>query len=442
MRATAAPEAGNLVRLSVEIDESEVNQALEDVVRRLTRTLRVPGFRPGKVPRRVIEARLGGATALRGEALREALPEFYARAVHDTELDPIDQPTIDITGGDESGPVSFDALVPVRPEVAVPGYQGLVVTVPRTEVTDEEVRAQLDRLRATSGELVEVGRPAHDGDQVTIDLHGALGPDGQSVDADDLLYEVGSGTAVPGLDEKLNGARVGDILTFDSPGPSGLTSAVRVLVKEVKELVLPDVTDEWAKESSEFDTVAELEADIAERLRERKALEARLTRQQGAMRALVELVTEEIPDALVDAEMRERLHDLDHRLEQQHLTLPQFLSATQQDEDAFVAELRQSALQSVKADLALRAVADAEEIEVTDDELEAELSTMGERLGMSADAVRDRLDRSGRLAAVRSDRRKMKAAQWLFDHVELVDEQGDPVPAHELDVTSDEEVSE
>src|SRR5580698_10593972 len=128
MRATAEPEEGNRVRLSVEIDEAEMDEALNGVVRRLARDVRVPGFRPGKVPRRVIEARMGGAAALRGEALREALPEFYARAVTDTEVDPIDQPDIDITSGDDAGAVSFDAVVMVRPVVSIPGYQGLVVS--------------------------------------------------------------------------------------------------------------------------------------------------------------------------------------------------------------------------------------------------------------------------------------------------------------------------
>lgn len=440
MRATAAPEAGNLVRLSVEIDEAEVAEALDEVVRRLTRTIRVPGFRPGKVPRRVIEARMGGPAALRGEALREALPEFYARAVRDADLDPIDQPEIDITGGDESGPVSFDALVPVRPTVAIPGYQGLVVTVPRPEVTDEDLGAQLDRLRATSGELVEVSRPVRDGDQVTIDIHGGVDAEGGGVDADDFLYEVGSGAAVPGLDEQLRGTRVGDILSFDAPvGASGLSGAIRVLVKETKELVLPEVTDEWAKEVSEFETVGELEEDLRRRLRQRKLLEVRLARQQGAVAALVELVTEEIPEALVEAEMRERVHDLGHRLEQQGITLGQFLAATDQDEQAFTDELRAGALQSVKADLALRALADAEGIEVTDEELDAELAAMGERLSLSVAAVRDRLERAGRLSAVRSEQRTRKAAQWLFDHVGLVDENGDSVSADELEVDGDED---
>ncbi|HLH28983.1 MAG TPA: trigger factor, partial [Acidimicrobiales bacterium] len=384
--------------------------------------------------------------ALRGEALREALPDFYARAVHDTDLDPIDRPEIDITAGDESGPVTFDALVPVRPTVSVAGYQGLVVTVPRPEVAEDEVQAQLDRLRATTGELVEVTRPARDGDQVTIDVHGAVDAGGESIDADDFLYEVGSGSAVPGLDDQLRGSRVGDILSFEAPvAPSGLSAAVRVLVKEVKELVLPEVTDEWAAESSEFETVEELKADIAARLRERKVLEARIARQQGAMAALVELVTEDVPDALVDSEVRERLHDLEHRLEQQGLSLAQFLAATNQSEAEFVAQLREGAVESVKADLALRAVADAEGIEVTDEELESELAAMGERLGTSPEAVRERLERSGRLSAVRSERRKIKAARWLVEHVELVDEQGSPVAAEELDAGEpgeDEEADE
>jgi trigger factor len=202
------------------------------------------------------------------------------------------------------------------------------------------------------------------------------------------------------------------------------------------------VTDEWAKETSEFETVAELEADIAERLRERRLLEVRLARQQGAMAALVELVTEEIPEPLVNAELRERIHDLEHRLDEQGVTLAQFLAATNQSENEFSNELRTGALQSVKADLALRAVADAEGIEVTDADLETEMAAMGERLSMSADAVRDRLDRSGRLAAVRSDRRKMKAAEWLIDNVELIDENGDPVSRDELEVKEDEEVPE
>ena len=446
MRATAEPEEGNKVRLSVEIDETEIDEALDGVLRRLSREVRVPGFRPGKVPRRVIEARMGGAAALRGEALREALPAFYARAVTDTEVDPIDQPEIDITSGDDAGPVSFEAVVMVRPTVAIPGYQGLVVSLPSLEVTDDEVTSQLDRLRATSGELVEVGRPAQDGDQLTIDIHGSrdqVADDDEDLDAEDFLYQVGSGTVVPELDDQLRGAKTGDILEFDSTVETlDQPISFRVLVKDVKELVLPEVTDEWASEASEFTTADELVADLTEQLRKRHVVQAQMSLQQKTADALVELVTEEIPEQLVLEELRERIHDLNHRLDSQGMSLGQFLGATGRDEEEFVSELRVGALQSVKLDLALRSLVDEEEIELTDEELDEELATMGERLEMDVDQVREQLERAGRLAAVRSDRRKAKAMRWLVDNVDLVGEDGKPVSRDDLFANQAEEDTE
>jgi trigger factor len=446
MRATAAPEEGNKVRLSVEIDETEIDKALDEVMRRLSREVRVPGFRPGKVPRRVIEARMGGASALRGEALREALPDFYARAVSDTEVDPIDQPEIDITSGDESGPVSFDAVVQVRPIVGIPGYQGLVVTLPSLEVSAEEVTSQIDRLRATSGELVEVTRPVQDGDQVTIDIHGTRAEgagDDSDLNAEDFLYEVGSGTVVPELDGELTGAKTGDIVAFDTTLEAlDQTVSFRVLVKDVKELILPEVTDEWAAEASEFETADELREDVTERLRQRHIVQAQMALEQKTSEALVELVTEDIPEQLVVEELRERIHDLNHRLEAQGMSLGQFLGATGRSEQEFLDELRVGALQSVKVDLALRALVEAEAIEVSDEELDEELAAMGERLEMNAGEVRDQLERAGRLPAVRSDRRKAKAMRWLVDNVELVDEEGASVSRDELMVNQGEEDSE
>jgi trigger factor len=486
MRATAAPEEGNKVRLTVEVDESEIDEALNGVLRRLSREVRVPGFRPGKVPRRVIEARLGGAAALRDEALREALPEFYAKAVSDTEVDPIDQPEIDITAGDESGPVSFDAIVEVRPTVSIPGYQGLVVTLPGLDVPEEEITAQIDRLRATSGELVDVDRPVQKGDQVTIDItgkrikgsadadadEGGEDDDGDKDDADgeadpiakveggkdadfeeegddddlkaeDFLYEAGSGGVVPELDDQLIGAKAGQTLDFKSTLEElGQTIAFTVVIKDIKELVLPEVTDEWASEASEFDTADELRADITKRLKQRRIVQAQLALQQKTIEALVELVTEDVPEILVQGELRERIHDLNHRLEEQKIGLGQFLAATGRDEQEFLDELRAGALQGVKSDLALRSLVDLEHIELTDEELDAELATMGERLEMSADQVREQLEQGGRLSAVRSDRRKAKALRWLLDNVELVDEEGNPVSRDDLKVNQAEEDTE
>ena len=448
MQATAVPEEGNKVRLTVEIDEAEIDTALDGVMKRLSREVRVPGFRPGKVPRKVLETRMGGAIALRGEAIREALPEFYSRAVDKTEVDPIDQPDIDIIAGEESGPVSFEAVVLVRPTVAIPGYGGLVVTMPALEVTDEEVTAQIDRLRATSGELVEVTRPILTGDQVTVDIRGTRSepdPDGDDTDltAEDFLYEVGSGGVVPGLDDHLLGGKSGSVLDFDAEVEGlGQSVAFEVSIKDVKELKLPDADDEWAAEASEFTTVEDLRTDIAERLRQRRIVEAQMALQSKTVEALVELVTEEVPEQLVLAELRERIHDLDHRLEGQGMSLAQFLGVTGRGEEEFLAELRAGALQSVKADLALRALVEAEAIEITDDELDEELSAMGARLDMEADLVRSQLEQAGRLSAVRSDRRKAKAMRWLMDTVELVDDNGKPVSRDDLIVNQGEEDSE
>ena len=428
---------GNLVRLSVEIDEPEFDRALGDVVRSLAQQMRVPGFRPGKVPRKVLEARMGGAGVLRAEALREALPDFYARAVVDTELDPIAQPEIDITGGEDKGAVSFDAVVQVRPLVAIPGYEGLQVKLPGLTVSEEEVQSQLDRLRENDAELEVVNRPAIDGDLVTIDLHANDASGAEVVGVDDYLYEVGSASVVPELDGELHGAKAGAILAFDTPHPDepDQNVAFRVLVKEVKVKKLPEATDEWAAESSEFATVAELRSDIETRIGRVKLMQSQMALRQKSIEALAELVTDDVvPEVLVDAEVNERLHDLQHRLEAQKLGLAEYFQATGTSPDELLAAVRVDAQAAVKADLGLRALVEAEELTLSDDELRAEIVTMAERMGTTPTELRHQLDTAGRTGAVRSELRKGKALEWLLDHVDLFDDEGNPMSRDDLRV--------
>jgi trigger factor len=439
MRATAEPLEGNRVRLSVEIDESEVDEAVDATARRLAREIRVPGFRPGHVPRPVLEARLGGASALRQQAISDALPDLYARAVSDTELDPITPPEIDVTSGEEAGPVIIDVTVEVRPTVSLPGYQGLAVTVPTLEVSESDVDGQVDRLREQSGELSVVTRGARDHDYVTIDLHGTR-EHGDDLDVQDYLYEVGAGSDIPGLDDELRGAKLGDILQFTAPVESveaeGREAAgpatFRVLVKEVKEKVLPEPTDQWASDASEFDTLEGLRSDLRERLAQVKVVQAQLALRDRALEALIALVPDDPPESLVEEEIQERLHDLGHRLEGRRITLDQFLQASGRGREELLAEIREESLRDVKADLALRALADAEGIEITDDELERAVEEIAQQAESTPTEVRERLDRSGRLAAVRSSRRKAKALSWLLEHVELVDENGKEVSRDDL----------
>ena len=445
IRATTEPLEGNLVRLSVEIDEPEFDKALVDVVKTLASQIRVPGFRPGKVPRKVLEARMGGAGALRAEALREALPDFYARAVVDAEIDPIASPEIDITSGEDSGAVSFDAVVQVRPTVSIPGYDGLQVTLPGIIVSDEDVDRQIDRLRENDAELEIVGRPAIDGDQVTIDLHGNDASGAEVVGVDDYLYEVGSATVTAELDETLRGAKSGDILTFSSaaPGDGDEMISFRVLVKDVKVKKLPEPTDEWAAESSEFETLAELRADISDRVARVKLVQSQMALRENTIEAVAALVDDgDVPEVLVDAEVNERLHDLQHRLEAQKLGLGEYLQATGRTPDDLLTAVRADAHRAVKADLALRALAEAEELGLSDEELDTEVAAMAERLESSPLELRRQLDTAGRTGAVRSELRKGKALQWLLDHVELFDEEGNPMSRDDLKTDAAAEATE
>lgn len=429
MRTTVEPLEGNRVKLSVELDEAEFERDVEAAFRRIAREVRIPGFRPGKAPRRLLEARLGKDVG-RQEALREALPNYYAQAVDETDVDVIAPPEIDITTGQEDGPVAFDAVVEVRPRVEVPGYASLRVTVPTPEVTEEDVDGQIERLRQNQAELASVDRAARDGDQVSIDIAGSVeGEPVEGLTADDYLYPLGSGSVVAELDEHLRGAKVGDILVFDAPNPEDpdITISFRVLVKDVKEQVLPDVDDEWANEASEFDTVEELRDDLRTRLESMKRMQSAFALRQRTEDALVLLIADEPPEALVSAEMERRVRDLAARLQQQGMDLEQYLAATGQGGDELAAQLREPAVAAVKADLGLRAVIEAESIDATDDEVDAELAKMAERLGEPLKTVRRSFERADGLQALRSNIKKSNALEWLVEHAEVVDEEGRPV---------------
>ena len=262
----------NKVKLHVSIPASDFERAIDAAFRKLAAEVKIPGFRPGKAPRRLLEARLGSDVA-RDQALRDSLPGYYADAIQSEDLDTIAAPEIDITSGEESGDVEFDAVVEVRPVVEVQDYLGLRVEVPTPAVTDEIVDDQVDALRDRFADLEDSTRPLAEGDFAEIDIKGYVHDEAiDALTATDYLYEVGSGMLVPKLDEELTGKRPGDILKFNDKLPerfaerAGEDVSFQVLIKETKRKVLPEVTDEWASEVSEFDTIDELRADIRKRL--------------------------------------------------------------------------------------------------------------------------------------------------------------------------------
>ena len=446
MKATVEPVEGTpamepKVKLAVVVDEAELEPAIDAAWRDIAKEVRMPGFRPGKAPRSLLEKQFGPGYA-RAEALRTAVPEFYSQAVIEHDIDIINVPEFEITEGEEDGPVTFEATVDVRPVVSVAGYDGLRVEVPSPEVPDEEIDEQVDRLRGQYGELTEVGRPAADGDYVTIDIHGTQ--DGEEVDgltADDYLYLVGSGMIATEFDEHLVGAKAGDILQFSAehPDPDEDDVEFRLLVKDVKERVLPELTDEWVAEATEFSTVDELREDTRKRLAESREGQTRISVRARIGVELAKLIDEDVPEALVSNEMQNRLQNLAYQLQGRGIGLEDYLNITGRDGDSFTAELKEAADEAVRVDLALRAVAVAEGLEATDDQVEEEILRLIAGQPVELDEAREQLRSGGQLSAIRSDVSNRNALEWLVEHSEVVDPEGNAIAAEYLELPEEPE---
>ena len=435
LTTSVEPLDDNKVRLHVAVPAADFERAIDAAFRKLAHEVKIDGFRPGKAPRRILEARLGTELA-RDQALRDSLPEYYTEAVVAENIDVIAPPEIDITAGEEQGDVEFDAVVEVRPEVTVEGYDGLRVEIPSPEVADETVDAQVDQLRDRFADLEDSAVPLEDGNYAEIDIKGYIHDETiEGLTATDYLYEVGSGMLVPKLDDELRGKKPGDILKFNEVLPerfgerAGDEVAFQVLVKETKRKVLPEVTDEWVAEVSEFDTAEALRDDIRKRLDLYARIQAQMLVRDRVLNSVADLVTIDVPETLVNSEMEHRLHDLAHRLEEQGvgMTIPQYLVAIGQDPNEYVEELRTHANRVVRSDLALRSVIAQESISATDDELEAEVVRIAEGVEQKPAKVRKDLERRGVLEAVRSDIARGKAVAFLVDHATVVDEAGNTV---------------
>ncbi|MGH9264431.1 MAG: trigger factor [Acidimicrobiales bacterium] len=429
MKTSVEPLEGNKVKLSVELDESEFGTAIDAAFRKIAREVRIPGFRPGKAPRRLVEARVGLDVA-RQEAIRDALPGFYERALRENDLEPIAAPEIDITSDDNDPTVAFDAVVEVMPTVDVAGYGGLRVVLPNLEVSHDEVEVRVDQIRAASAEVVPVNRPARDGDLVLIDRTISQGTESSVVE--DFSYEVGSGQVAPEMDENLRGAKAGDILKFNIHHEQVGEVTFQVLVKEVRERVLPELTDDWVDQETEFETAEEMRAKFRQEMEAVRRLEVAIQVRDKVVEALVELVDDEVPEALVSTEMERRLRSFAHRLSHQGVDVERFLESLGEQQGEFVAQLRTEATSAVKADLGLRAVAELEGFDATDDEVEQEILDIARQRKMSPKAVRKELENEEQLPAVRSGIRKTKALEWLIAHTEFVDEEGQVIDRSEL----------
>ena len=425
MRATVTSSQANTVTLNVEVEDVELERAIDATAKKLAQQVTIKGFRKGKVPRSVLVAHLGGTGVLRAEALRDAVPDFYAQAVSETLIDPIAQPDITITAGEEEGPVTFTVSVEVRPEITVDGYKNLRVTIPSPVVTDDDVEAQVNRFRETDAELKEVDRPIVRGDLVAMDLT-VVRPGGEApLEMADYMYTVGTPTITEGVDDLIVGMKAGETLTLDGPISPNETGTFTMVLKQVQERVLPELTDEWVGENTEWTSVDEMREEILKQLRRMRVMEAQMSRRDATLVALGDLASAaEIPEALVADETNQRLHDLGHRLAQQNMTLEGFLQATGQGPEELLGALREDATRMVRIDLALRSVIREEGLDASEEEIEAELAKSSLQMGMTSEALRQSLYENGRWAGFRSEVAKIKANTWLYEHAMYVDPQG------------------
>jgi trigger factor len=426
MRATTTLLENNRIMLTVEIDDTEMDEAMDDAAKTLSKQVSVKGFRKGKVPKNVLIANIGGASVLRSEAIRESLPDFYARAVADSLIDPIGQPDINITAGEEEGQLVFEAEVEVRPEISIKGQRELRVTIPSPVVTDGEVDAQINRYLETDAVLNPVDRPIVTGDLVTMDVHvQQIATDAEPLDMTDFMYTVGTGSIAEGIDELILGLKAGEELKMNAPVGEGVVASYELTLKQVQERVLPALTDEWVVENSEWTNAEEMREAILVQMRRRKIIEAQMSQRDAALMALSDLVAEEAaPEVLIDAETNERLHDLGERLGAQKLTLEMFLQVTNQTPEDLLATLRQDAVRAVRVDLAMRALVAAEHLEATSEEIDEELERTATAMGVAADVLRENLRNSGRVVSFSAEVAKMNASKWLSKNVTYVDPEG------------------
>ena len=431
MKSTVENLGPTRVRLAVEVPFEELKPSLDAAYKKIGSQVRIPGFRPGKAPARIIDQRVGRAAVLE-EAVNTALPRAYTEAVRETGVKALGQPDIELTKLDDGQSLAFTAEVDVRPEIPLPDLSGITVTVDEVDVTDPEVDEQVDELRQRFGTLKPVERPVQTGDFVSLDLLARV--DGEEVDggsASGLSYQVGTDELIAGLDEAIIGTSAGQSVTFPTTlrqgDQAGQEAEVTVTVNSLKEKELPPADDDFAQMASEFDTLAELRADLRERLVRAKQLGQGSQARDRVLEQLIDSADFPVPDSAVDAETGAREHDIVHSLGHDDALFDQFLAGQDKTREDFTAELREAAERSVKAQFVLDAVADAEEVSVDDAELTEYLVRQAARYQMPPKEFADRIVQAGNLPSLLADVRRSKALATVLQAVTVIDTAGNPV---------------
>jgi len=421
------------VKLTIEVPFSELKASLDKAYREVSKQVRIPGFRPGHVPPRVIDQRLGRGVVLE-QAVNDAVPQLYGKALEDNDVLALGQPDLEITQLDDGQQLAFTAEVDVRPKFELPEITGLPVTVDNADVTPDEVEEYLGGLRERFASLRGVDRPAQAGDYVSIDLSASV--DGEPVDdaqASGLSYEVGSGSLLDGLDEALTGMSAGDAGTFTAElaggEQAGKQADVAVTVHSVKVKELPELDDEFAQSASEYDTLGEFRAGTRARLESVKRMQQASQARERALDALLGRLEIPLPERLVAEEIERREHSLDEQLERAGLTKDAYLASRELGAEDLDAEIAVDARRFVKAGFVLDQIARTEDLGLEQEELNAYVVEQAYRLGVPPDRLAKEIVDRGQLGVAVTEVLRSKALDLLAERAAVTDEAG-----HEVDV--------
>jgi trigger factor len=429
---TTVTETGPFERLvKFQLTDDEISAGKVATARKLSQDLKLKGFRPGRAPLPVVEAAVG-SERLRSEVIDDLVPPALSGILDEKELRPAVTPSLERLDDVEGG-VEVEVLVTLWPTVELPKYRDREVEVDSPDLTEGDLETQIERMLEQFATVEEAERPAEQGDYVSIDVR--ANKDGEPVEdatASDLLYEVGSGLFIEGIDEHLIGATPDARFSFAAPLPGGFGDRAgevvdfEVTVNEVKERILPPLDDDWVDENTEFETVEEMRDALRERLSELKLQAVSRQFSERALSTLVDQVEIELPEALVRAEMDDQLHRFVHRLEDSELTLDDYFEASGIGQEAFLDDLRNQAEHSLRNQLVLEAVAKEAGIEVTPEDLSSVLQGLAARSGDPV-AYLDAFRWGGRELALAGDILRNRALREILSAARPVDEEGNPV---------------
>ena len=425
MKASWEKIEKNKVVLNVEVDAEQVALALDRAFKKVVSKVNIPGFRKGKVPRQIFEARYG-VESLYQDALDILLPESYVKAIEETKIEPVDRPDVEVEQFGKGQALIYKATVTVKPEVQLGEYKGIEVPQADTNVTEEEVAAELKRLQERHAELVAVEEGAAEkGDIAVIDFDGYL--DGEPFEggkAEKYSLELGSGSFIPGFEDQVVGMTKGEEKDINVTFPEdyhaeqlkGKEVVFKVKLHDIKRKVLPELDDEFAKDVSEFDTLDEFKEDIVKKLQERKERESKEKREELVVEKAASNAEVEIPDVMISNEVERMYNDFANRMKMQGLTLDMYLQLTGQDEAAVKEQMRPDAEKRIRNDLVLEAIAKAESITATEEEIDKELDRLAEQFQRTKEEIRNILSANGSLQTVEHDLKVRKTIEFLVEH--------------------------